>query len=185
MAKRKTKRPVRKNKINSTKSRKFVQALVAAPSRPKRVVVRRKPSVEELMARRGIMMNTDTKLVYQNYLKEKEKARQYHKYKEMNLSPHTREQLGRIASIQNKSKTDDYKRQRIKREQEILQKSMNILSTPYVFTDDSLDVTNVDDETNILMAPNVFKERDDNPHLLKTKKLNIMQTREAGNDLHF
>jgi capsular polysaccharide biosynthesis protein len=161
----------------------LVKALVAPPKRPK-VRVKR-PTVAQVMARQGVLLNTDQQLVYQRYLQEKQKQLAYRKFQEAKLSPYTQRQLAIIAAIQNKAKTDDAKRQRIKREQAILGKSMNILSTPYVFKDNTLDVTNVDNTQNILMAPNAFKERPDNPHILKSDRPNILQTREAGNDLLF
>lgn len=160
---------------------KLTKAFVAPP---KAVVRRKQPMTpQRYMQKRGIVLNTNTNSVYQRYLNEKEKLRLMNEMQNYQLSDYTQRQLYVIAKIQNKAKTDDNKRQRIKREQEILQKSMNILNTPYVFKDNSLDVTNVDDEKNILMAPNVFKERGDNGHILKQTRPSILQTREAGNNL--
>ena len=153
---------------------------------PRAVVRRREPlTPQRYMQKRGIVLNTNTGSVYQRYLTEKEKLRLMNEMKNYQLSDYTQNQLMIVAKIQNKAKTDDYNRQRIKREQEILGKSMNILNTPYVFTDNSLDVTREDNSINPIMAPNVFKEREDNPHLLKQQRLNILQTKEAGNNLMF
>jgi hypothetical protein len=48
----------------------------------------------------------------------------------------------------------------------------------------NMDFTGVNPEENILMAPSIFKENPEN-NILRTKKFNIMQTREAGNNLKF
>ena len=157
---------------------KLAKELIRPPVLRRRKVVR-KPQLQQPQT----MLNLDTSAVYRRYLVEKHKALLRKKMQEMELSQSTQQQLARLATIQNKSKTDDYKRQRIKREREVMGKSTSILNTPYIFKGETIDVSQIK-EDNILLAPNTFKEREDNPNILKQQRLSILQTREAGNQLN-
>lgn len=130
------------------------------------------------------IQNTNQEEVYQRYLLEKRRMLVAREMQENQLSPYTQRQLAIISTIQNKSKTDDARRQRIRREQAILGKSMSILATPYIFKGNLVNPTE-EVEGNPIKAPNVFKEREDNPHLLQQNRPNILQTGATGNNLQF
>lgn len=173
---------VRRKIRPQSKAKSFAKKLLTPP--PK-VRVKKPMTPERYMSKNKIVSNLDSKSVYLRYLQEKERIRELQRVKEMQLSPETEAQLAQIAAIQNKSKTDDYRRQRIRREREIIAKSTSILNTPNIFTDTSIDAAQEIPELNPIRAPNVFKERPDNPHILMPQRLNILQTREAGNELRF
>ena len=99
------------------------------------------------------------------------------------ISPNTKNMLLRLRRIQLKGKRDDVEMQRRLKERRMVASAGNLLKTPFIFKDNTLDITGVSSD-NILMAPNVFKETPEN-FILRTKKLNILQTRESGNDLRF
>ena len=100
------------------------------------------------------------------------------------ISPNTQKILRRLRYTQLKSERDDVDMQRRLKEKKMVAQAGNIMETPFIFNKHQIDLTGVEEE-NILNAPNYFKEREDNPNILKTKKLNIMQTMEAGNNLKF
>ena len=100
------------------------------------------------------------------------------------VTPRTQAILDDVRRVQLKGKRDDVNMQRRLRERKMVSNATNIMATPFIFKDNSLDVTNVDDN-NILMAENVFKERPDNQRILSQRSVSILQTKEAGNDLHF
>tara|TARA_B100001971_G_scaffold212899_1_gene244334 strand:- start:489 stop:1286 length:798 start_codon:yes stop_codon:yes gene_type:complete len=100
------------------------------------------------------------------------------------VSPNTQKILHRLRRTQLKSQSDDVEMQRRLNERRIVDNAGDIMKTPFIFNQHQLDITGVP-EKNILMAKNVFKERVENPNLLRTDKLNILQTGEAGNNLRF
>lgn len=168
-----------KKRIKNSKGiTKLVKALVAPP---KKLKVKKKVLIKPPQR---VLSNLNSNDVYNRFLAEKQRLLEYQQLKETELSPRTQRELAIIAAIQNKSKTDDAKRQRIRREREILQKSMSILNTPFIFKGNEINPTNEIMETNPLRAPNVFTEREDNPHILKQVRPSILQTNETGNTLH-
>ena len=103
---------------------------------------------------------------------------------EKKLSPSAEQILTRLRRVQNKGKRDNIRQQRIHEERRIISDKGNLMKAHENMININMDFTNVDPETNILMAPSVFKE-DARENLLRTNKLNILQTREAGNSLFF
>ena len=101
------------------------------------------------------------------------------------LSPSATAILTRLRKTQNKGKMDNIRQQRILEERRIVSQKGNMMKAHTNMIDTTMDFTGVDPETNILMAPNVFRESPDNPHILRTNRLNILQTKEAGNRLRF
>ena len=103
------------------------------------------------------------------------------------VSPHTQAMLEEIKRIQGKSKADDANMQRILRERKMVNQQMNLMNTPNIFKSDPnrLNEWLERPETNPLRAQNIFAERPDTPHITQTHRLNLLQTREAGNSLNF
>ncbi len=100
------------------------------------------------------------------------------------ISPNTQMMLRRLRKTQLKSERDDVDMQRRLKERKMVEGAGSILDTPYIFNKHQFNATGVE-ESNILNAPNVFKESPDNPHILKTNRPNILQTAEGGNSLNF
>ena len=105
---------------------------------------------------------------------------------ESSITPNTQRMLDTIRRIQNKGKTDNIDQQRRLRERLMVGRSMNLMKAHENMIDVRLDMTGVDPEQNILMAPSVFKE-DGSNNILRNNRgaLGILNTREAGNDLQF
>lgn len=101
------------------------------------------------------------------------------------ISPNTLRMMAEISRIQNLPKTMDLNQQRIHRERRMVNQQLSLLNTPNMFKPSNRDFDLFDDTYNPLKAPNMFKERRDLPNPLNTRKLNLLQTREAGNDLRF
>jgi len=105
---------------------------------------------------------------------------------ERTISPRTQRILDTIRRIQNKGVSDNIEQQRRLRERNMVGRSMNLMKAHENMIDTQMDFTGVDPEQNILMAPSVFKEDPNNNILRNTRgSLGILNTREAGNDLHF
>lgn len=100
------------------------------------------------------------------------------------VSPNTQRILIALRRTQNKAKTDNIEQQRRHHERHLVGKSMNLMKAHENLSPVKLDFTGVNNEENILMAPSVFREDAVN-NILRTDKLNVMQTREAGNNLQF
>jgi len=99
------------------------------------------------------------------------------------IHPNTQRMLRRIRHTQSKSDRDDVEMQRRNKEKRMVAEAGNILQTPFVFNKHQLDTTGISQD-NILLAPSVFRENPED-NILRTDKLNIMQTAEAGNNLKF
>jgi hypothetical protein len=98
------------------------------------------------------------------------------------ISPQTQRILDNLRRTQLKAKSDDVEMQRRIREKKMVAQAGSLLATPFVFKDHQMNITGIPKD-NILLAPNIMREREDNPHILQTNKLNILQTTEAGNTL--
>jgi len=104
---------------------------------------------------------------------------------ETTISPRTQRMLDTIRRIQNKGKSDNIEQQRRIRERDMVGRSMNLMKAHENMINVDMDMTGVSNE-NILMAPNVFTEDGSNNILRNTRgNLSILNTRDAGNDLHF
>jgi len=99
------------------------------------------------------------------------------------VSPNTQRLLTQIRRIQNKGKSDNIAQQRRHWERRLVGANTNLMKAHENMINVHMDFTGIP-EDNILMAPNVFKENPDN-NILRTNRFNLMQTREAGNNLKF
>jgi len=100
------------------------------------------------------------------------------------LSPSAREILTRLRRTQNLGKVANIRQQRIQKERRMISEKGNLFKAHTNMIPVRLDFTGVDPSTNILMAPSVFKENPED-NILRPKRLNILQSREAGNNLKF
>lgn len=100
------------------------------------------------------------------------------------VSPRTQQILVALRRTQNKAKTDNVEHDRRTHERNLVGRSMNMMEAHKNLNPIKLDFTGVDANENILMAPSVFRE-DSQENILRTTRHNIMQTREAGNNLRF
>ena len=100
------------------------------------------------------------------------------------VSPNTQRLLNDIRRIQNKGKSDNIAQQRRHWERRLVGANTNLMKAHENMINVRMDMTGVNPEENILMAPSVFKESPEN-NILRTNRFNIMQTREAGNNLKF
>jgi len=114
----------------------------------------------------------DDELEFQKYTSDK------------TLSPSTQKILSQIRRIQNKGKSDNVRQQRILTERKLVERSMNLMNAHKNMQKIELDFTGVNPEENILMAPSVFKENPQN-NIMTQRRLNVLQTREGGNQLKF
>lgn len=128
--------------------------------------------------------NSDPKAVYEKFKQQKQQMLISQALQSNQLSANTRAILERLARIQNLSRTRDLEQQRRLREKNVLAQAMDLTKVPYIFDKYQFDSTGVNSE-NILMAKNVFKETSDNPSIMKTERLNILETKKSGNDLKF
>lgn len=103
---------------------------------------------------------------------------------EKTVSPNTQRMLMDLKRIQNKAQADNIEQQRRIYEKRLLADQGNLLKARNLFGADSNTLNILEMEGNILTAPNVFKENPED-NILKTKRLNIMQTQEGGNNLQF
>lgn len=101
------------------------------------------------------------------------------------ISPNTMAMLDRIKRIQNKGAVDDIEMQRRLNERRMVSEATNLLKGKSLFHNaiDTIGLMKVDG--NILTAPNIFRENPNNTHILSRRRLSILQSREAGTDLHF
>lgn len=106
--------------------------------------------------------------------------------KENQISPNTLAMLQRLRSIQNKGKQDNLRMQRIIRERKLLSDAGNLLKTPSLFGPESNTFDIFDDKgCDPLKAPNIFAEKPDSINVLRKRKFNLLNTKEAGNNLKF
>ncbi len=109
---------------------------------------------------------------------------QFRKWKaDKTISYNTQKLLRNLRRVQLKADADNIEMQRKLKERRMISKAGNILSTPYILNKHKLDFTGVK-EDNILLAPNIFREIPEN-HILRPRRLNILQTKETGNNLSF
>lgn len=99
------------------------------------------------------------------------------------VSPRTQQILIALRRTQNLAKTANVEHERRTHERNLVGKSMNMMEAHTNMVPIKLDFTGVNEE-NILMAPSLFKE-DARNNLLRTNRLNILQTKEANNSLFF
>lgn len=119
----------------------------------------------------GVMSAADEELAFRKFAADK------------TISPNTQNILRRLRRTQLKSKTDDVIMQRRLKERKMVASAGNLLETPFVFKEYQMDITGVHQD-NILLAPSVFRENPED-NILRQNRLNVMQTREAGNNLRF
>lgn len=100
---------------------------------------------------------------------------------EQTVSPRTQRVLDTIRRIQNKGKTDNIEQQRRHRERQMVSDSTNLLKAHENMIDNKMDFTGTED--NILSAPNIWKENQDNN--IMSKRRNILDTQSFGNNLKF
>jgi len=151
--------------------------------RPKRILTAREKALQKIIQKRQGISNVNLQEVLRKFYEDRSQHLLRHHRGSRELSFKTRQELERILQIQNLSKTADMKQQRILRERNILGKSMNLMKAHYNLNKTRLDFSGVTKD-NILSAENIFRD-DPEHHILKPKRLNILQTKEAGNDLKF
>jgi len=100
------------------------------------------------------------------------------------LSPSAREILTRLRRTQNLGKVANIRQQRIQKERRMISEKGNLFKAHENMIPVKIDFTGVDPNTNILMAKSVFKENPED-NILRPKRLNILQSREAGTNLKF
>lgn len=100
------------------------------------------------------------------------------------ISPNTQRMLTELRRTQNKGEVDNIEMQRKIYERRLIAEQGNLLKAKNLFGSDSNTLNILEVEGNILTAPNAFRENSEN-NLLRQKRLNILQTREGGNDLGF
>lgn len=126
--------------------------------------------------------NTDQRGVMHAFQQEKTRQRIYDNLKNRRLSPSVKQQLLKIMLIQNKGKADDNRQQRILREKKLLEKSMSLLATPYIFKSHVVDMSGVTSD-NILNSPNIMKENPEDHILRPSGRPSVLNTGE--NTLRF
>ena len=120
--------------------------------------------------------NTNLKEVVSNHNLMREQQELGDRQRSKKLSQNTQAMLQQLLRTQTKSSRDDGRTQRILRERKILESSSGILSAPFIFNKYQFDVAGVDDKTNILMAPNIFKHDElKNPSIMKSNRPSILQ----------
>lgn len=100
------------------------------------------------------------------------------------ISPNTQKILHRLRRTQLKGQRDDVNQQRVHQERRMVQNAGNLMRAHETLHKVEMDFTGVDPETNILMAPNQFKENPEN-NILKKRRGNILDTASYGNNLFF
>lgn len=100
------------------------------------------------------------------------------------LSPSARAILIRLRRTQNLGKLANIRQQRIQKERRMISEKGNLMKAHENMIPVRIDFTGVDPNTNILMAKSVFKENPED-NILRPKRLNILQSREAGTNLKF
>ncbi len=99
------------------------------------------------------------------------------------VSPNTQRMLMHLRKVQNMGKVANIEQQRRIFERKLLSEHGNLMKAHENMTPVKLDFTGVSGD-NILTADNVFKENAED-NILRSNKLNILQTREAGNSIGF
>jgi len=102
---------------------------------------------------------------------------------ERTLSPSAQRILLRLRRVQNRGKLDNIRQQRIHEERRIVQDKSNLFRAHENMIKVSMNFAGVDD-TNILMAENVFKENPED-NILRSKRPSILNTKDTNNDLFF
>lgn len=128
--------------------------------------------------------NTNQKAVVRKHEVDRQRMKVEQALRSQQLSPQTRLILERLMRIQNKGARDEAEMQRRIRERRIVGDASNLLKTPFIFGKDSAKFDVLEMEGNILQAPNVFKEIEENK-ILRPRGTTILNTKEAGNDLKF
>lgn len=100
------------------------------------------------------------------------------------VTPTTQQIMVALRRTQNKAKSDNIEEQRRHHERNMVGRAMNLMKAHENLVPVKLDFTGVNPDENILMAPSVFKENSED-NILRPKRLNILQTREANNSLFF
>jgi hypothetical protein len=103
---------------------------------------------------------------------------------QQSVSPNTLVMIERLKQVQNKAIVDDFEQQRRNKEKRLLADAGNLLRARNLFGPDSAKFNILETEGNILQAPNAFKELPENK-ILRPRGMNILNTKEAGNDLKF
>ncbi len=99
------------------------------------------------------------------------------------VTPRTQQILVALRRTQNKAKSDNIEHDRRLHERNLVGRAQNMMDAHLNLNPIKLDFTGVNSE-NVLMAPSVFKENPEN-NILRPNRLNILQTKEAGNSLFF
>lgn len=99
------------------------------------------------------------------------------------LSPSAREILIRLRRTQNLGKLANIRQQRIQKERRMISEKGNLMKAHENMIPVRIDFSGVGQD-NILMAPSIFKENPED-NILRPKRLNILQSREAGTNLRF
>ena len=164
--------------------RKLFNPIIQTKPKPKKI------SREELLAITRIrqlkklegMSNLNYRDVVRNFKLKKDIENIRMQYKQTRLSPHTELMLENLAKIQNKSKEDDQRHQRVIRERRAMGNAMNLMKAHENLNKVRLDFSGVS-EDNILKAENTFKENPEN-NILRTRGRTILDTGE-DNTLKF
>ena len=195
MVKKKTKQIKGGVKSRGSGVRRLLTAVGVIPTKPKpkqKVITRYKhiplqefQRLERLKKIRrfqqpGKLQNDNLEGVMHNFQKEKREQELSQALHSKELSAGTKEHLRRILTIQNKGSKDNAEMQRRLREKKLIESATSLLNTPNIFLKNELDFTNVD-QSNILMAENVFKESENNPSILKPR-LNSKTVLDTGEE---
>jgi len=87
--------------------------------------------------------------------------------------------------VQEMGKVQEYRNRRIQALKRLLSQQANIMKAPPKI-DANMDYLSTDASNNILKTPHLFSENNpNNVNLMKSNKLNVLQTREANNNLRF
>jgi len=108
---------------------------------------------------------------------------EFHKFVSAQTSPNTQQMLDNLRRTQLKGVRDDIDMQRRLREKAMLAQAGNILDTPFIFKKNQVDFTGVP-EDNILMAPNLFLERQED-NILRPRGTSVLDTKSSGFRLKF
>jgi len=142
------------------------------------------PEAVELQRFRQRQMGDSRRIQAQQVRQQADEEMQFRKWSaDRTVSPNTQRMIIDLRRVQNMGKTANIDQQRRHFERRLLSEHGNLMRAHENMNRVRIDFTGVNGE-NILMAPSVFKENPEN-NILRTKRFNIMQTREAGNNLKF
>lgn len=155
------------------------------PPQQQRTTKRIKPSRTSKQPRQPYQSNRNKNLMLEEYKQLRKKQLLDNMLKHNQQSPSYRQLMENLIRIQNKSKTDFNRFERIKRERDTIGRQMNLMKAHENLNKVRMDFTKLPEgDLSILSAPNIFKELQEN-NILKNQRLNILQTKEAGNLLFF